>query len=115
MKINIYKSSADRPHVLYGDVLQDDHEVGYTFDRVYIYKDGKIEICGRTEYQNGAFDESDIDETLNTSMHKRTIEHTLSRFFGISDGIFCWDIDATEYVVMNAIDGICEPLEVDDT
>ena len=90
MIINIFKMAHE--NVLYGDVIEDEHAVGDTFDRFYIYPSGRIEICERTESPRGDIaTETETYEVLYTLLEKPTIEHTLSRFYGNDDIVFNWD------------------------
>ena len=104
MRISIYRSDVNYPHVLYGNVTQDNHDDGDIFDRFYIYQDGDIEICERTERADDtSFDETDVYELLHTSIEKTAIEHGLARFFGNSDIDFTWESDAIGYVLRNKV------------
>ena len=93
MIINIFKM----PHynTLYGDILEDGHVVGDTFDRFYIYPSGRIEIRERTEDKDGIATETETYEVLYTHLEKPTIEHTLSRYYGNDDIVFDWDESIT--------------------
>lgn len=80
---------------LYCDVIEDTHMIGDTFDRLYIYPDGCIEICERTEDKHGVATETETYELLHTSLEKPSVEHTLSRFYGNRDIVFNWDESIT--------------------
>lgn len=89
MIINIFKMRDGS--ALYGDVIEDQHTIGDTFDRFYIYPSGRVEICERTEDPRGDIaTETETYELLHTLLEKPTIEHTLSRFYGNYDIVFNW-------------------------
>ena len=91
MIINIFKM--EHANLLYGDIVQDEHTTGSTFDRVYIYPSGRMEICERTEDRDDIATETGTYEVLHTLLEKPSIEHTLSRFYGNHDIVFNWDAD----------------------
>lgn len=93
MIINIFRTPDET--MLYGNIIQDEHTKGDTFDRFYIYPSGRIEICERTEYKDGAVTETEPFEVLHTLLEKPTVEHTLSRFYGNRDIVFNWDESIT--------------------
>lgn len=76
---------------LYGDVIEDAHATGDTFDRLYIYLSGRVEICERIEDKDGIATETETFEVLHTIVEKPSVEHMLSRFYGNRDIVFNWD------------------------